>query len=1098
MKLINAILLSAAYLTIAGLTSCDDGNVYLVSPEGELEIVASINDNTRSRVSHEDNEATLMTKWVEGDTIGLISADGSIANVPLVALGSGATTTFIPADGETINIPHNAEIYAYYPYNKSNPGNLTVAIAPGVVKSSYWSDSKYVSTEKGRPVARFEDSQDVPDLYDFLYCKAEISGDKVMLHFEHALSFLKMKFHPTDLIENGSLALQIASRFWVSTDNRYVNPDGSENIETDLVVDSIRLDNSEIRVGWSGITRCGFDLDKIGLSEMKKAAEQDKALFVYFPVVPKSFGVDNGRLEFYSNRGRDENGKNYTDKLLGIFNVPENGLTGGCVYSGETEKGYSDKVLSRQRAALEALYHATDGDHWTHNDGWLTDAPLCEWYGVQINANHSAHATDDTHDDEYVTGFYLSGNNLKGSLPPELGDLSLLSYADFEGNQFKNISSLEWLLKLDHTLRIKLKGCGIEGELKDLLPVLKLENPKMRKMDLSYHPFYNKKYDWVLSPQLEIDLSENKLTGSLPEVETAGIKIDLGFNELTGTIPASWATLCPDYTSADAPIFLYDDGGDQSYIQRFNVCHNHLSGDVPLEIQEKIPHSDYLFQDETSFNPFALKMMGSVTDIFGDEIDLYGEYQKNRYTVIISYAVNDISDDELFQIGRLASIYKSRSLGVITLPINYNRLDLPELPEEVKTIELEKSVVRSAFNLGNPVGIFQASSYLLIDNKGELVASHVDNCLDNQEKLQFPYRHLPRTELYDYIAALFGDDKFEPGVPDMYESSDYSEDGNVVALQKAALGRGVDLVLMGNGFVDTEIADGTYEQTMRDEMEALFSYEPYKTLRDRFNVYMVKAVSRNNVWINGSSHAMDDENDDENSLSSDKILDYAYKAPIKGVPQVGVVFNSTSGKDLGRSYTVMSRDNSFIGIILTPDTDVFVHEVGGHGLGKLADEYTEHTVDDDRLDEEIMMLREYWIENEWYLNVDYRNDPLQVNWRHFLADPRYDAENLGVYAGAYAKDGHFYRPSDNSMMNYNNSPFNAPSRELIYKRVMRESEGAEWKYDFETFYNLDRGNIAPSKPWWGAPAKRVKMSEKTRRPKVVRSMRNLKLPTVSE
>lgn len=181
MKLINAILLSAAYLTIAGLTSCDDGNVYLVSPEGELEIVASINDNTRSRVSHEDNEATLMTKWVEGDTIGLISADGSIANVPLVALGSGATTTFIPADGETINIPHNAEIYAYYPYNKSNPGNLTVAIAPGVVKSSYWSDSKYVSTEKGRPVARFEDSQDVPDLYDFLYCKAEISGDKVML-----------------------------------------------------------------------------------------------------------------------------------------------------------------------------------------------------------------------------------------------------------------------------------------------------------------------------------------------------------------------------------------------------------------------------------------------------------------------------------------------------------------------------------------------------------------------------------------------------------------------------------------------------------------------------------------------------------------------------------------------------------------------------------------------------------------------------------------------------------------------------------------------------------------------------------------------------
>ena len=35
-----------------------------------------------------------------------------------------------------------------------------------------------------------------------------------------------------------------------------------------------------------------------------------------------------------------------------------------------------------------------------------------------------------------------------------------------------------------------------------------------------------------------------------------------------------------------------------------------------------------------------------------------------------------------------------------------------------------------------------------------------------------------------------------------------------------------------------------------------------------------------------------------------------------------------------------------------------------------------------------------------------------------------------------------------SMMRFNDSPFNAPSREAIYKYVMQESEGPSWQYDY--------------------------------------------------
>lgn len=41
------------------------------------------------------------------------------------------------------------------------------------------------------------------------------------------------------------------------------------------------------------------------------------------------------------------------------------------------------------------------------------------------------------------------------------------------------------------------------------------------------------------------------------------------------------------------------------------------------------------------------------------------------------------------------------------------------------------------------------------------------------------------------------------------------------------------------------------------------------------------------------------------------------------------------------------------------------------------------------------------------------------------------------------------------MMRYNDMPFNAPSREAIYKRVMQLSEGDTWTYDYETFVAFD-------------------------------------------
>ena len=96
-----------------------------------------------------------------------------------------------------------------------------------------------------------------------------------------------------------------------------------------------------------------------------------------------------------------------------------------------------------------------------------------------------------------------------------------------------------------------------------------------------------------------------------------------------------------------------------------------------------------------------------------------------------------------------------------------------------------------------------------------------------------------------------------------------------------------------------------------------------------------------------------------------------------------------------------------------------------------------------------------WKKFGWGANVDWRSDPTEVKWAKFISDSRYAEEQISVYEGSYLYDFGAYRPTENSMMRNNDIGFNAPSREEIYKRVMKESEGDSWTYDYETFVVFD-------------------------------------------
>jgi hypothetical protein len=85
-----------------------------------------------------------------------------------------------------------------------------------------------------------------------------------------------------------------------------------------------------------------------------------------------------------------------------------------------------------ERAALLALYAATDGSHWTRHDGWGgPPGSECDWYGV-VCATVGSQAGGLV---RAVTDVELPGNGLRGSVPPELGALVHLRRLVLDGNK---------------------------------------------------------------------------------------------------------------------------------------------------------------------------------------------------------------------------------------------------------------------------------------------------------------------------------------------------------------------------------------------------------------------------------------------------------------------------------------------------------------------------------------------------------------------------------------------------------------------------------------------------------------------------------------
>ena len=240
------------------------------------------------------------------------------------------------------------------------------------------------------------------------------------------------------------------------------------------------------------------------------------------------------------------------------------------------------------RAALEALYNATNGPSWTDSTNWLSAAPLSDWHGVEIDAN------------DRVSGLFLSSNGLTGSLPPAFGQLTNLT-------------------------RLFLDGNGLTGSIPPTIGDLTSLNLLVLSRNQLSGPIPPALGSLVNLESLE--LSDNQLTGTIPTWLGGMIglqSLSLGGNRLTGPIPPAlrqltnlkWLSLSGNQLTGPIPSEL----GNLVNVRRLVLNVNQLTGPIPSTFGSLASLETLLLSDNQLTGPIPSEL-GNLANLKGLHLD---------------------------------------------------------------------------------------------------------------------------------------------------------------------------------------------------------------------------------------------------------------------------------------------------------------------------------------------------------------------------------------------------------------------------------------------------------------------------------------------
>jgi hypothetical protein len=115
-------------------------------------------------------------------------------------------------------------------------------------------------------------------------------------------------------------------------------------------------------------------------------------------------------------------------------------------------------VPPREREVLLELFAATRGASWKDKAGWATTAPVCDWFGVQCDFIDGDAARPT------VVGLALSFNDLEGTLPNSIAELTHLQFFAAPGNRLRGDFPERLLERWDqHRFELNIAGSQFDN-----------------------------------------------------------------------------------------------------------------------------------------------------------------------------------------------------------------------------------------------------------------------------------------------------------------------------------------------------------------------------------------------------------------------------------------------------------------------------------------------------------------------------------------------------------------------------------------------------------------------------------------------------------
>ena len=242
-------------------------------------------------------------------------------------------------------------------------------------------------------------------------------------------------------------------------------------------------------------------------------------------------------------------------------------LFAAALLGGQPVQGQQPTAAELDRAALEALYDSTDGANWTNSTNWKIDDDLGTWYGVLVTS------------DGRVTSLNLANNNLVGTLPDELGNLTSLTALTLNKNQLTGeIPDLSASL-----VYVYLDENQLTGEIPDLSGLTGLTNLYLNQNQLTGEIPASL---GGLTNLLQLALWGNQLTGEIPDLSglTRLELLSLEQNQLTGEIPDLSATLAYVYLSDNLLTGEIPDLSSLTGLTYLYLNQNQLTGEIPASL----------------------------------------------------------------------------------------------------------------------------------------------------------------------------------------------------------------------------------------------------------------------------------------------------------------------------------------------------------------------------------------------------------------------------------------------------------------------------------------------------------------------------------